>query len=96
MDKNVIITFDYELSLGNKSGSVKKCMLEPTNLILGVLKNHNAKAIFFIDTPYLKRLEEISTKFDQAKGDLIAIENQIIQIADEGHYVFHHIHFDIK
>lgn len=92
MKKNIILTFDYELSLGGKSGSVQKCMLEPTDLILDVLKNYSARAIFFIDTPYLLRLEELSEKFDKVKEDYFAIKNQLIRIANEGHYVYHHIH----
>lgn len=92
MKKNIIITFDYELSLGGKSGSVSKCMLEPTNLILDILKKNKAKAIFFIDTTYLKRLEEIAEKFDKAKNDLSDIKKQLVRMANEGHYVYHHIH----
>jgi len=90
--KTILLTFDYELSLGNKSGTVKNCMILPTNLILDLLKKHNAKAIFFVDTTYLLQLEKIIKIFPIAKKDFELIKNQIIRMADEGHYIYHHIH----
>jgi len=90
--RKILLTFDYELSLGGKSGSVNNCILKPTNLILDILKKHHALGVFFIDITYLKRLEEVSIDYDQAKTDLIEIKNQINRMVNEGHYVFHHIH----
>ena len=52
MKKNILLTFDYELFLGSRSGTVDNCLIIPTSKILEVLKRHGAKAVFFIDTSY--------------------------------------------
>ena len=92
MRKKILLTFDYELSLGGESGSVENCIIKPTNLILEILKENLAIGVFFIDTTYLNRLKEISKKYPKAKYDFDKISNQIIKMSNEGHYVFHHIH----
>ena len=56
--KNLLITFDYELFLGRRSGRPLDCMLEPTKLLLDKLKLYGAKAVFFVDCTYLCRLKE--------------------------------------
>ena len=68
--KNILLTFDYELFLGKRSGSAQKCMIEPTNELLKILLKNNAKAIFFIDTTYLDQLERVSINHQKAKKDL--------------------------
>jgi hypothetical protein len=90
--KNILLTFDYELFLGKRSGSVQKCMIEPTNELLKILKKNNAKAIFFIDTTYLAQLELVSVNHPKAKKDLETIIAQIKEIVTQGHYIFHHLH----
>lgn len=92
MKKNILLTFDYELFLGKKSGSVQKCMLEPTNELLKILKYHKAKAIFFIDTTYIQKLEKLSTVYPIIKKDFDSIVEQLKELVKEGHYIFHHLH----
>lgn len=90
--KNILLTFDYELFLGDKSGTVENCLIKPTNLLLEILSKNNAIAIFFIDTTYIYRLEEISKSNTNALNDLNKINTQLINIVKLGHYIFHHIH----
>lgn len=92
MKKNILLTFDYELFLGRRSGTVDNCLIIPTNKILEVLKRHGAKAVFFIDTSYLFRLEELAKTNVTAEKDLQKIREQLLEIARDGHYLFHHIH----
>ena len=35
--KQLLVTFDYELFLGNRSGSVDECMITPTNKLVILL-----------------------------------------------------------
>ena len=86
--KKILITFDCELFLGKRSGSVPNCMLLPTTKILWLLKKHKITAIFFVDMLYLCRLKEEAEKHTQAKGDFENIQTQIIEMAEQGHYVF--------
>jgi len=89
--KNLLFTFDYELFLGVKSGSVGKCMLDPTNRLLDLFSKHSVKhAIFFVDTTYLIRLQ--AEKSPACKKDFNLIADQLVNIVEGGHYVFPHIH----
>jgi len=89
--KQILFTFDYELFLGSKSGSVKNCLIEPTNELLKLFDKHKIKnAIFFVDTSYLIRLR--NEENENCKKDFDAISNQLITLASKGHYVFPHIH----
>jgi hypothetical protein len=88
--KKILLTFDYELFLGNRSGSVNNCLIIPTNKILDILNSYHLKGVFFIDTSYLYRLSSLTNP--KAKSDLTAIENQLIEMVKSGHYIFHHIH----
>ncbi len=90
--KNILLTFDYELFLGSRSGNARNCIIQPTNELLKVLSEINAKAIFFVDILYLTRLREISVQHLQAQNDYTTIEEQIINIANSGHYVYLHLH----
>jgi len=90
--KDILLTFDYELFLGKRSGSVNKCLLTPTDKIRALLNKYNLKAIFFIDTTYLFRLKNEAKKNENCKKNLELIFEQLHQLKQEGHYIYHHIH----
>jgi peptidoglycan/xylan/chitin deacetylase (PgdA/CDA1 family) len=90
--KIMLLTFDYELFLGQRSGSVDCCLINPTNRLLGILNKKNVKGVFFIDTIYLLRLKEISKDNPEARKDFYAISSQLNKINQEGHTIFLHIH----
>jgi len=90
MKKNILFTFDYELFLGEKSGSVQKCMTDPTEKIISLLNRFHVKGIFFVDTSYLIRLREIEN--ESAKNDVHKIFRQLQQFVMDDHYIFPHIH----
>ena len=82
----LILTFDYELFLGAKSGTAKKSIIEPTNEIIKLLKAYNAKAIFFVDATYLLALKRFN------HPDLEKISKQLQEIIDIGSNVELHLH----
>lgn len=89
--KNILITFDYELFLGLRSGTVDNCIIKPTALIIALLEKQDIKnALFFVDTTYIKRLLEL--KNEQARKDYLKIEKQLCQLLEKGHYIFPHLH----
>jgi hypothetical protein len=89
----LFLSFDYELFLGKNSGSVDKCLIEPTNLIIKLLTKYKIKhAIFFVDTTYLIRLREVAYENEKAKNDYEKIVAQLRELIDNGHYVFPHLH----
>jgi len=85
-DKKILITFDYELALGADSGTVLKCIIEPVNLILALLKRFNAKAVFFIDATYLLTLKKFKHK------DFKIIKENIKKIIKSGNDIGLHLH----
>ena len=92
MKKNILITFDYELFLGHNSGSVKNCLIDPTNIFLESIKNHDIKIIFFVDCTYLLKLKELSELNEKINDDFQIIISQIKNLISRGHYVYPHIH----
>ena len=92
IQKNLFFTFDYELYLGEKSGGVDKCVLEPTQKLLDIFNPYKIKAIFFVDLTWLLKLKEISKAYPIAQQDYINVTRQIQEIYKRGHYIFPHLH----
>ncbi len=88
----VLLTFDYELFLGTKSGTIDNCLIKPTNMLLDILAKHKQQAIFFVDTTYLARMEGIQDTYSQIKRDYRHIRSQLKQIVQQGHILCHHLH----
>ena len=91
LKKYILITFDYELFLGERSGLILDCLIEPTKNIVAVLKEYNVKGLFFVDTAYLLHMGKHS-HITQIKNDLKLVRSQLIQLAKEGHFLFPHLH----
>ena len=58
--KRAILSFDYELFFGDKSGTVQRTLIEPTNIMLNVLDEVGAQATFFVDYLMKKHLRPIN------------------------------------
>lgn len=89
---NLLITFDYELYLGCKSGTPIKCMIEPTNAVLKVLEAHKLKSIFFVDLCYLMRLSEAIENGIHFENHYKQIRTQLLELLQIGHLIFPHVH----
>jgi hypothetical protein len=89
---NIFLTFDYELFFGESTGSVEKCMIEPTNHLLEISKKYSIPMTFFVDVGYLIRLETESAKHKALKSDITKVKNQITEIMEAGCDVQLHIH----
>ena len=93
MRKNILLTFDFELFLGQKSGSVENCLIKPTEELIPVINRYNLSTIFFVDTLYLYRLKKQAEATAAAKKDFVKIINLLRRlITSTKAYVFHHIH----
>ena len=89
---NVYITYDYELYFGEPTGSVEKCIIEPTNLITDIANRTGIKMVFFIDVGYIKKLIEYKTQFPKVEKDYHLVVNQIKALVNQGHDCQLHIH----
>ena len=92
MKKQLLITYDYELFLGNRSGNIEECLIKPTGETLDILGKYNAKAIFFVDTTYLQQLKKKSADNLSCKKDFETIAGQVRKIIKAGHYIYPHLH----
>jgi hypothetical protein len=89
--KDILLTFDYELFLGARSGTVDNCMIRPTNQVIHLLEKQGIKkALFFVDTIYLMRLAGRSE--EPARKDYARIVEQLCFLLKKGHLIFPHIH----
>lgn len=88
--KKIILSFDYELFFGLKSGTVQKTLIEPTCEMLDALDSIHAKATFFVDYLMLKYLRKENAK--RTIADLQSIESQLKDIISRGHRIELHIH----
>lgn len=86
MRKNVILTFDYEVFLGKQTGNLVKSVIRPTEKVLEILKQNNARAIFFVDTTWLLFLKV------NFSDDFNLVSEQLKEIVEAGSSVELHLH----
>jgi hypothetical protein len=89
---NIYLTFDYELYFGERTGTAKHCILNPTQLLKEVADKHNIKLVQFVDVGYIIKLEEYKSKYPELEEDYKLITNQVKQLYLEGHDIQLHIH----
>jgi hypothetical protein len=86
MKKYAILTFDYEVFLGRHTGTLENSVIKPTESVLKILKENNAKAIFFVDTTWLLFLQK---NFSE---DFLLVTRQLKNIVESGSSVELHLH----
>ncbi len=89
---NVCLTFDYELFFGERSGSVEKCLLIPTDRLLQLFGKYQIRATFFADASYLLMLKSdaLVNAISAKEFELISIQLQ--KMVQLGHEIGLHIH----
>lgn len=88
----IFLTYDYELFFGKPTGSVEKCIIEPTNQIREIARRTGVKMVFFIDVGYLKQLLAFKDQFPKVAAEYQALSSQIKDLVNEGHDCQLHIH----
>lgn len=89
---NIYLTFDYELFLGPKSGSVKRCLIEPTEQLISIASKHAVKMVFFVDVLYILKLKEYKDGREKLLQDYNEILEQLKRLVVLGHSVQLHLH----
>lgn len=85
------LSFDYELFFGSHTGSIDKCMLEPTEQLLSLSSKHHVPLIFFIDAGYLAASQRFIDQ-PSCASDLNRVKAQIKKLHDLGHEIALHVH----
>ena len=90
MKKTVILSYDYELFFGERSGTVLKSLIEPTYKIMDAMESVGFRGNFFIDVLMIKYLRR--NKDERSVSDLKLIEDQIRDMVRRGHRIELHLH----
>jgi len=88
----IYLTFDYELYFGEQSGSVEKCILEPTQMLTEMANRQGIKLCQFVDIGFLIRMQEELKKFPSLNKDYSALCFQLESLWKSGHDLQLHIH----
>lgn len=86
MKRDCVLTFDYELFMGDNPGSALHSVIKPTNRIIELFKKYDARGIFYVDAGYLLKLREYE------HPDLQLITRQLRQLVEMGSSIELHIH----
>ena len=88
---NVFLTFDYEIFFGQNTGSITKCMLEPTNSLIEISKKHGVNFTYFVDAGFLCQLKKNIEKYPNLKKDYSSISKQLKELIINGEDIQLHV-----
>jgi hypothetical protein len=88
----VYLTFDYELFFGEHTGTVQKCMIQPTEQLLSLSQKYAVPMTFFVDIGFIIQLEKYKTQFPVLEEDYQLICKQLKQMQDFQCDIQLHIH----
>lgn len=89
---NIYLTLDYELFFGQPSGTVEKCILEPTESLMEISRRTGVRMIYFIDAGYLYTLQKLKENHPELANDYTMISAQIRALVEQGNDCQLHIH----
>lgn len=88
----ILMTLDYELFLGKRTGTVKKCLIEPMNAFLNKGEQYGLKFTLFVDASYLYMLNKLGSEYPNLSDDLDSIKKELLLLQNKGHEIQLHIH----
>ena len=88
----ILLTLDYELFLGNKTGSVQNCLITPVDKMLSETGKYGVRFTLFVDAIYIYQLKKFSTKYSSLKDNFEQIKKHLASLQQKGHDIQLHIH----
>lgn len=88
----ILLTFDYEIYFGEKTGTVEKCITGPTEMLMQMAERNGIRLVQFVDVGFLLKLEEYRHKYPVLNKDYDALCRQLDQLWKNGHDIQLHIH----
>lgn len=86
------LTLDYELFLGQKTGTVENCIIKPILELDKLASYFGLRLVIFVDAAYLLRLWELSNTIIGLKSELLLLIDNIQYLVTKGHDVQLHFH----
>jgi hypothetical protein len=88
----IILSLDYELFFGHKTGAVKNCLIHPMDDLLKILDKYQIKTTLFVDAGYLIKLREHVGQFPTLKNEYELVIGHLKKLCTQGHDIQLHIH----
>lgn len=89
---NIFLTLDYELFLGENSGTVNNCLITPMKLLIDRTRDSGVKFTIFVDAAYIYQLYRLKESNSRLENDYYLIIEHIKELAEEGHDIQLHMH----
>lgn len=89
---NLYLTLDYELFLGENSGTPENCLINPMNELCRVAEKHNCKFVIYVDAAYLYRMQQLCSIYPDVQKQFTLVCNHVRSLAEKGHDVQLHFH----
>ena len=86
------ITLDYELFLGEETGTPENCLIRPMNALLKMAAEKGIKYTIFVDATYLLRLKQFMETVPKLREHFEAVTENLRKCVEDGHDVQLHIH----
>ena len=88
----LLISVDYELFFGSKTGSVQRSLIEPTDALAACVEQAGHRLSIFVDAGFLCRAREQGCQSEHARTAHAAVARQLTELAGRGHDLQLHIH----
>lgn len=88
----ILLTFDYELFFGARTGSAQRTLVEPSDALLDLARIRKVPLVFFVDAAYIAALNRERKAHRAVQADYDAVCRQVERIARAGHEIQLHIH----
>lgn len=88
----IVITLDYEVFLGIKTGTVKNNLIVPLNKLISQGDKFGVKFTLFVDATYLYMLKKLGKQYQNLQNDFDEVSKHIKMLNDQGHDIELHIH----
>lgn len=92
MTQQILLSIDYELFFGPKTGTVEHCLLRPTEALAEAAERYDARLSLFVDALYLQRLSDETLHHPRLQRDFDAIRRQLVSLGQKGHDIQLHLH----
>lgn len=92
MVSRIYLTLDYEFFFGPRSGSVLRCMVEPTARLIQIGRDRKVFFTFFVDSGMLYKMSRARVFNKEVAIQYELISDQLRKLVDLGHSVQLHIH----
>jgi hypothetical protein len=88
----ILLSLDYELFFGPRTGTVEHCLILPTQQLAQTVERHGARLSLFVDVLYLQRLADEAHRYPRLQDELGAVQKQLVSLKEAGHDIQLHLH----